>query len=548
MADHFNDTLMFRPADDKIYDTQMIEVPQNLAPELYSYEFPPKSRIMSLVDYDVEDDTFNFFDESSFTSASTGHQNLYDYYSPSSDSFYLDEQDGFVDDSQLSPLQLPLQITCSRRSEKHRHDRELSCDSTDTITLTNDRRPEPVGPASFLLTNRNIALDTVDEERIQWDQYDTNESNKWYSNVHSFSRSTTPHFPSNESDILGDNTSNTSSKSKVVLIKLSKSRPPVHCTSDGSCVGFGSDEGYDDEDDYDVNELYSKKELPMDSASVFVPLSEDEQLLDREHLYELAALKIQAVWRGYRSRKQNKSAKMCVLAGLVHISESINHRKTNQLHHKIYMLDRRVQEETAMRVAFEKAMEDMTVLVDDQHKVLHERVEQEINMRQAYERKMEHALSQIQPLESRLRRETNERVNLESLMSRVVDQLQDLKIQVKEEAEARKSIQKKLNDAVDEISQLKKRNNGSNNNTLSTSRSSAAASVRPVSKMSVRPSTRPVSRMATRTPSTTISSSGAPVTQRRQLINPTLRLTSTENVKRTNTQTTLRKTTLSRKA
>lgn len=546
-----------------------MEVPQNLAPELYSYEFPPKSRIMSLVDYDVEDDTFNFFDESSFTSASTAHQNHYDYYSPSSDSFYLDEQDGFVDDSQLSPLQLPLQISCSRHNEKNRHDRELSCDSTDTITLMSNRRTEPVGPASFLSTNRNIALDPVDEERIQWDQYDTRESNQWYPNgrntitsnskyrsslnfnlvvrpsAHPFSRPTTPHFQSNESDTLGDDTSNISSNSKVVLIKLSKNRPPVHCASDGSCAGFGSDEGYDDEDECD-NELYSQKESPMDSASVFMPLSEDEQLLDREHLYELAALKIQAAWRGYRSRKYNKSTKMGVLAGLVHISESINHRKTNQLHHKIYMLDRRVQEETAMRVAFEKAMEDMTMLVDDQHKVLHERVEQEINMRQAYERKMEHAISQIQPLESRLRREVNERANLESLMSRVVDQLQDLKIQVKEEADARKAIQRKLNDAVDEISQLKKRNNSSNS-TLSTSRSSAATSIRPVSKMSVRPSARPVSRMATRTPSTTIPSSGTPATQRRQLITPASRLTSTENVKRTNTQTTLRKT-LSRKA
>jgi hypothetical protein len=131
-------------------------------------------------------------------------------------------------------------------------------------------------------------------------------------------------------------------------------------------------------------------------------------------------------------------------------------------------------------------------------------------------------------------------------MSRVVDQLQDLKIQVKEEADARKAIQRKLNDAVDEISQLKKRNNSSNS-TLSTSRSSAATSIRPVSKMSVRPSARPVSRMATRTPSTTIPSSGTPATQRRQLITPASRLTSTENVKRTNTQTTLRKT-LSRKA
>jgi hypothetical protein len=326
--------------------------------------------------------------------------------------------------------------------------------------------------------------------------------------------------------------SNFSNNSKVVVIKISKTQAPTFITySSGGYMS--SDEGYDDEDDE-----YPCKELPIESASVFLPLSdqEQEQLTRLDNRRQLAAIKIQSVWRGYQCRKETKTSSLKlshrVLAGLAQVNDSIHRRNNNQLQDRIYMLEQRLGEETAMRIAFEKAMEDMTVLMDHQHRVLHDRVEQEVSMRQTYERKMEQVMAQVQPLESRLRHESKARADLESMMSRVLDQLHDMKVQVKEEAEQRKVLQSKLDSAVEEIAslkQIKKPAAPLRSSTINRNVSSVTAQPRSVSRLSTTTNGRNSPLPPPRTPvsTTTVRSTPSRLSNRSTTATPTSSLRKT---------------------
>lgn len=481
----------------------MIEVTQRLAPELYEYEFPPRSRIMAIEEH-IQDDEDEFFDESSFTTISTDHrydedeegqEELEDLLSFINESF-ITRQEEFVSDHQLSPLQLPCQYIS-------RNDREESYDSTGTIK-------QPLGPSSFLSAkHRQLFLERVPEEdRINWDEKsfmfpddDDYQPEDWHEqrklslfSIHPLTsfpivyQSVHPYQCSSDEE---DDQSNFSTHSKVILMKISKLNPPVIIHS--SRISY-SDEGYDD----NILEDIDCKERPIESASVFLPLSDP---LDPDHVRTLAATKIQAAWRGYRYRtQQTTQASHRVLAGLAHIHHTLARRQQDQVQSRIRQLEQRLNQETAMRVAFEKAMEDMTILMDHQHKVLHERLEQEVGLRQTYEQKMEEALHHIQPLESRLRHEAKARADMESMMSRVLDQLHELKTTAKQEAEARKSIEHKLEEATAEIAALKK----SRGVAPSVRAPSSAASRAPSSAASRAPSSaanRAPSSAASRAPS-----------------------------------------------
>jgi hypothetical protein len=346
-------------------------------------------------------------------------------------------------------------------------------------------------------------------------------------------------------DTFSDDLSHCSLNSKVVIIKLSKTQPGtpkvIQCSQYGGYYGHGSDEGYDD------GEELNGKELSIGATSAYIPLSVTEQNepTDLDHLCNSAATRIQALWRGYSARKQFTTSSLKpshrVLAGLVRIREGMHSREEDKLRHEICVLEQRVNEETAMRIAFEKAMEDMTVLVDQQHKILHERVEQEISMRQVYESKMEHALSQIQPLESRLRQESKARVDMESMMSRVIDQLHSVKSQAKEDAEARKSLQKKLDSALEEISVLKKRTP-----TPSTPRTRPSTTTRPVSRLSnTSRATRTPAPAAKPAPPKSLKRTTVPSTPSR--VTPKSRTEPTKKPTTTVQATPLRKTILNRK-
>lgn len=499
-----------------------MEITQHLAPEQFQYEFPPKSCIMAIEANDDDQEEFSFFDECSFTSNSTAAYSniLYeedeeeddDYYTQSnliqnSDQLldqYLDSfknlDMSFVADNQLSPLQLPTQATSSSNSSRIR---EESYDSTGTIVIRKSLCSsfQAARPSSFLSSHhhKQFLERVAEEDRINWEEKSftfpeysnsqsedergnactlvSNNNNKSkitnisykiaYRSVHPYYRSrmnSEADMFCRDDDIVSlgeDDLSNYSNNSKVVVMKISKSNvsPPtfIHFSqSAGSYIS--SDEGYDDEDD--EQDIHCK---PIESASVFLPLSDQEQeyMMQFDDHRHSAAIKIQSVWRGYIFRKKTTysgsqlKVSHRVLAGLAQVNDNIHRRNNNQLQNRIYMLEKRLGEETAMRMAFEKAMEDMTILMDHQHQVLHQRVEQEVNMRQTYERKMEQVMTQVQPLESRLRHESKARADMESMMSRVLDQLHDLKVHSKEETEQRKSLQRKLDSVTEEMTLLK---------------------------------------------------------------------------------------------
>lgn len=273
-----------------------------------------------------------------------------------------------------------------------------------------------------------------------------------------------------------------SASSRIVLIKLNKHKQsPMtfvqRCPT--SLTYFASDEGYNDDED---DQFDGAEEL--ESHCVFYPLTDDEDDDDQDRQWTLqdqAAVKIQSLWRGYRSRCENKQTfssfrpEQRVFLNLANVCSRLHNRQMNNVDDRLHQLEQRVRQETAMRMAFEKAMEDMTVLIDQQQKILYDRVEQEVHMRQLYEDKMNTALAQLQPLESRLRKEVNARNKMEEMMTRVLDQMHESEAsrleQAKQDAEARNLMQAKLDHAMEEISIIKKQTTTTKNNSATTSSS-----------------------------------------------------------------------------
>lgn len=496
-----------------------MEVPQNLNPEQVRYEFPPKSRLQELAQY-YDNDDCSFFDESSFTTTSTStaayntsvteQQDYYDddeeetlmrlnaarrsadYASDHLDRFFhsvssawqQDDDDVMMtmmnDDEQqhhrtasMSPLHLPQQ---QQQQQQHRP-REESCDSTDTVKqcrAARDHLSKGIAPSALLgcvQEEGNILfycctaakLYSCDDDDIG---YRSTRANSDDLELPVFrSESALRHSTSSRTASLlhSDNESTASSAVVVMRIRRKPKSPLLAArmvpTQDDDRLTWSdsSDEGYVDE------------EKPMDSASLFLPLSDHEQhqLQDNEMLRVTAAIKIQAVWRGYHFRQQMKhntsggsglKPTHRLMMDIVKLCGGVHKRQMTRMRQRIDTLEMHLEEETAMRIAFEKAMEDMTVMIDEQHKALYDRIEQEASMRQYYERKMDDTLGRIKPLERQLRQEARDRTELESMMTCVLEQMQDMKREAKAESDARRRLQAELDAARDEIARLKRPN------------------------------------------------------------------------------------------
>lgn len=296
-------------------------------------------------------------------------------------------------------------------------------------------------------------------------------------------------------------------ESRTVLIKINKCKSITIVQS--TPAYSTTDEGYDDT-------IYTGE---LESQVEFYPICEEEQqdIVTRDSEQEqftAAAIKIQSLWRGYKSRKIQRQfsslrPEQRVVANLAQLCGRNYRHKMNQVEDRLYQLEQRLREETVMRVSFEKAMEDMTIVMDQQQKILCDRLEQEVHMREVYEDKMNTALAQLQPLESRLRKEISARSKMEEMMTRVLDQMHETETsrqqQVKEDAESKKQMQYKLDLALEDISLLKKvprsssrlQKNDSTKNLMkkenSTTRSTVRKSIVPTTnKLDV--SRRPASR------------------------------------------------------
>ncbi|KAG0905826.1 hypothetical protein G6F33_011856 [Rhizopus arrhizus] len=275
------------------------------------------------------------------------------------------------------------------------------------------------------------------------------------------------------------------------------------------------DEGYDDDN---MTEDDGKE---LESECHFYSIQDDLDLLR-----DKAAIKIQSLWRGYISRRNNNN-KQSLMFQLAHLCGTIHKRqmskfqkrmdalenrvnKVSQLEKRIEELEKRLEQETAMRRAFENTVEDMTVLIDQQQKVLYDRLEEEVSLRQSYEHRMNQALDQMEPLESRLKKEVNARNKVEEMLTRVLDQMHQTETsrlqQIKKDAELRRIMQSKLELAFEEISHLKSTNHlqslavtrETRTPTLNKRRQAASS---PVSRVQIeRPSVIPSNRRPTMTP------------------------------------------------
>lgn len=463
----FDDKLMYMYTQTRFYDEddessinggELIQVIQHLEPEQYKFEFPSKMCLRELAYLDDLQDEYSYFDDSSFLltalpSVTQQHQQQTSEYNMISHMNHSvwhetlveeEEEEHLVEDNKLSPLQLPAQVS-----------RPLSS-STESITQSEDQKQRlPVGPSSFLSDNMYKHV-----TQSQYIQKDYSFSDQDYSN------DSVPVMDTDNDSSTTDSSSIRSSESRIVVIKLNKlKKTSSYVHSATSLTYISNDEGYVDGDDDE-----------LESHCVFYPLVENE---DNEEYNECkrdsAAIKIQALWRGYQCRKNQKpsalNAEQRMIAKLAQFYDRFQRKQMNLVNEQVAQLKQKVREETAMRMAFEKAMEDMTVLIDQQQKILYDRLEQEVHMRQLYESKMNTALKQLQPLEARLKKEVVARNKMEEMMTRVLDQMHESETQrqnqAKEDAEYRKRMELKLETALNEIAAIKKSNIASTTNTIS---------------------------------------------------------------------------------
>ncbi|KAI9279986.1 hypothetical protein BY458DRAFT_337725 [Sporodiniella umbellata] len=225
---------------------------------------------------------------------------------------------------------------------------------------------------------------------------------------------------------------------KTILVCLNKR---VNTISYPSGV---SDEGYDDVED--------DKEL--ESEDCFYPIISDKDIAQEE-----AAVKIQSLWRGFVARRHNRQPlafQLVSLCGTIHKRQMTCFRrkvsdlekrvkKMSKLEKKVAELEQRLEEETALRKAFENTVEDLTVLIDRQQENITLRLEEEISLRVLYQTKMEECIS---------RQISKEDYN-RNRMDQILQQVEATNQQTKKEAESRKLLQANLDIVIKDISQLK---------------------------------------------------------------------------------------------
>ncbi|CAO3611223.1 unnamed protein product [Mucor hiemalis] len=439
-------------------------------------------------------ENYSYFDESSFSLTAlssvtqqeqqqTSEYNMISHMNHSvwHETLVEEDEQHLVEDNKLSPLQLPAQVS------------RLLSSSTESITQSEDEQQRlPVGPSSFLSDNMYKHV-----TQTQYIQKDYSFSDQNYSN------DSVPVMDTDNDSSTTDSSSIRSTESRIVVIKLNKLKKTssyVHSTT--SLTYISNDEGYVDGDDDE-----------LESHCVFYPLVENE---DNEEYNDCkrdsAAIKIQALWRGYQCRSKQKHsalhADQRLIVKLAQFYDRFQRKQMNSVNEQVAQLKQKVREETAMRMAFEKAMEDMTVLIDQQQKILYDRLEQEVHMRQLYESKMNTALKQLQPLEARLKKEVVARNKMEEMMTRVLDQMHESETQrqnqAKEDAEYRKRMELKLEQALNEISTIKKSNTTT---TTTTAARQPRVSTLQQQQKSVLNKTTPIKLAKSNTSSTTTTTS-----------------------------------------
>ncbi|KAI9314239.1 hypothetical protein BX666DRAFT_1971684 [Dichotomocladium elegans] len=241
----------------------------------------------------------------------------------------------------------------------------------------------------------------------------------------------------------GIKSGSSSSRSSIVTADANSHLFP-RCRVSATPAWCQDDEGYNDEataKDDDEEDDDEDDDNELESVSVFLPLTIEELagMAERnEMLRNTAARTIQACWRGYWARKQQKKGFVGLVSGLASICTRLHHRQMTRMTQRLETLQRRIDEERAMRIGFEKAMEEMTILIDKQQTMLYNRIEQ----------------IQID-CDQRIAAESQKRLALEESMNRVLLEMQDMQHQqqrrANEEAEHTRELQKKLDLALQQL-------------------------------------------------------------------------------------------------
>jgi hypothetical protein len=279
---------------------------------------------------------------------------------------------------------------------------------------------------------------------------------------------------------------------QVVLIKISKrpsekrqqqqqrqqqqrQRQQHRCPT--SSTHQASDEGYVDEDQ--EGKLGGTGLREIDSASVFLPVGKEEHQHISNDDYTPARPSCIPSSSSLTSNSKSTSSVDSNAQWGLRTTWTKYHQEQAEWAQRIQHLEQQLKEERAMRMAFEKAMEDMTVVMDQQQKVLYERLDQEIRMRQAYEHKMQQTLAHVEPLEAQMEKGTASRIQLEEAMVHVLDQLDFLQAQhqqhIQDDATDRSRMQTTLDQALSDINKLTNSLGNATHITSGTTTTSAAS-------------------------------------------------------------------------
>ncbi|KAI8968037.1 hypothetical protein BDF20DRAFT_839860 [Mycotypha africana] len=454
------------PEENDLLEDDSLVVAQHLTQEQFQFEFPPKHRLQELAYLDTLEDEYSFFDPCSFTTTVYSPAEItranYLIYNNNNNTAWHDtineegeedeEKAQIIDDSRLSPLQLPAQV-----------DKKAAAAVNHLLTTE-----KPVGPASFLshAQNDHMYPKQVAQSEMQRQENDMHRVNannmlkddveEDYNNLRVYYNESVPIMDPDFDSCTDSSSSVRTTESRIVLIKLNKLVKPPHSTTASNFQPLQqqplityiiNDEGYIDGDIEEEEELESK--------CVFYPLSAEEEALDDlSAIQNEAATKIQAVWRGYCSRRQNHrhftpfNVSQQAILNLAGLCSRFHHRQVSAVNDRLKQLQQQLREETAMRTAFEKAMEDMTVLIDQQQKALYDRLEKEEQARHLYEEKLSAAFAHIDKLEQRLEAEVKTRNKLEDMVTRTLCQMQETESlkckQAIEDAELRRKMQAKI--------------------------------------------------------------------------------------------------------
>ncbi|RUS13978.1 hypothetical protein BC937DRAFT_94518 [Endogone sp. FLAS-F59071] len=192
------------------------------------------------------------------------------------------------------------------------------------------------------------------------------------------------------------------------------------------------------------------------------------KLVDTFWVHYIAASRIQAAWRGYKTRNymrriqrrsQGVDARFTQLEQRMDEEEARMEGVVDEIR-LLRQLEDRVQEEVDLRKGYEKKIESMAAEIKELRH-LEQRVREESELRKGLQDRLEEAQADMiasRALKQRVLEEAELRRGLEKRLDEAVEEMQvsrQLKQRIAEEAELRKGLERKLQEALEDLSTSK---------------------------------------------------------------------------------------------